>query len=244
MALCQLCGNDRNLINAHIIPKSFWKFDKVDGRPLAVFSSRPNWRPQRSQQGEYDDNILCEECDNKLGVFDQHAYENLVIPIGTPYVKSPQVTALKYNGADGKIVHAFVASLAWRASKSQRNYFCRINLGPYEDLLRASFEGDVSAMEFLDCFIAEFDNRDGLFLNPQYSRMEGVKFAVFYANRFTFYIKVDKQKTPATYGELIVRAGKPVISVVRSWEGSEQHEAMVKVVKSNPRPNFWGDMGQ
>jgi hypothetical protein len=242
MPLCQYCNNERSLISAHIIPKSFWNIDKEDGGPLAVLNSRSNWKPQRSQQGEYDRNILCEACDNKLGVLDQHAYENLVNVQGTPIVNSERARAIKYESADAKTIHAFVASVAWRSSKSKRDFSTRINLGPYEKIYFAAFNGDEDALKSLDCFIAEFDERNVSFLNPQYSTMGGVKFVVIYANRFTFYIKADKRKIPDIFRPFAITNGQPVLSLVRTWIGSKQHEAMVKVVKSNPRPRFWKEL--
>lgn len=91
-------------------------------------------------------------------------------------------------------MHSFIASVAWRTSKSQHYYFDRVSLGPYEDLLQASFGGNEDAQRQLDVFISEFDNRDASFLNPQFKRFDGVKVLVIPANRFTFYVKVDKQK--------------------------------------------------
>jgi hypothetical protein len=239
MAICQLCGIDRKLIDAHIIPKSFWNINQ-DGRgPLAVLSSRPNWQPKRSPLGEYDNNILCAECDNILGRFDQHFVENLVKAQGVPIVNAIGATVLNYDKADAAKVHALITSIAWRASKSQRDYFGRVQLGPYENLLKASFGGDVDAQAKLDCFMSEFDERNACFLNPQYSRFTGVRMLVIYANRFTFYVKVDRQETPEEFRNLIIREGRPVLSLVRKWEGSKQWQALRKLVNVNPRPKFW-----
>lgn len=239
MTICKLCGNARKLIDAHIIPKSFWNLNHNEIGPLAIVSSAPNWRPKRSQQGPYDQNILCEECDNKLGLFDQHVVETLVKVDGVPIVDEPGAKVMKYEKADPSKVHSFIASVAWRASKSQHYYFGRVSLGPYEDLLQASFGGNEDAQRQLDVFISEFDNRDTSFLNPQFNRFDGVKVLVIPANRFTFYVKVDKQKVPEEFRQLAIRPGSPVLSLVRKWQGSKQYEALRKLVMSNPRPTFW-----
>ena len=239
MTICQLCGRERPLIDAHIIPKSFWNIEQNKFGPLAILSSNEGWRPRRSQQGIYDKNILCDECDNKMGLFDQHAFEQLVKVRGSPVLNLPGLRALKYGGADAVMVHKFVASVAWRASKSKQEYFSRINAGSFEKILQDSFSGDIAAIKQLDCFIAEFDQEDLPFLNPQYSRMEGVRFLVIFANRFIFHIKVDKQKTPEMFREFIIKSGSPVLSYVRAWEGSKQKEAMRQLVWSNPKPKFW-----
>jgi hypothetical protein len=45
--------------------------------------------------------------------------------------------------------------------------------------------------------IAEFDQADVPQLNPTYTRLAGIRFLVLYANRFIFYLKVDKKPTPS-----------------------------------------------
>ena len=239
MAICKLCGNARKLIDAHVIPKSFFDFRYNHIGPLAVISSAPNRRPQKSPQGPYDNNMLCAECDNKLGRFDQHALENLVRAEGVPISDDPNIGVVKYDKADATKVHSFIASIAWRASKSQHYYFDRVRLGPYEELLQHSFSGVEEAQRNLDCFISEFDYKDAPFLNPQYFRFDGVKVLVIHANRFTFHVKVDRQRLPDEFRELVIRPGSSVLSLVRQWHGSKQREAMRKLVTSNPIPRFW-----
>lgn len=239
MTICQLCKCERPLVNAHIIPRSFWNVEQNEFGPLAILSSREGWRPRRSQHGIYDQTILCDECDNKLGLFDQHAFEQLVNCKGSVIFDFSGLRALKYVSADPVTVHNFATSVAWRASKSKQEYFSRVSAGAYEKILQDSFSGDIAATKQLDCFIAEFDQEGLPLLNPQYSRMEGVRFLVIFANRFTFYIKVDRQKTPEMFQKFIIRSGSPVLSYVRAWEGSKQKEAMRQLVWSNPKPKFW-----
>ena len=240
MAYCRLCGNDRKLVNSHIIPKSFWNIENKSSQSPAVLSSKRNWRPIKSPIGEYDGNILCESCDNRLGVFDQHAFEKLVVKSGNLIQQdNSQARAYEYDDADPITILKFMISVAWRASVSTRNYFTRIQLGPYEDQFKSAFEDGQETLGEIDCLISEFDQRDVAFLNPQYSRMEGVRFVVIFANRFTFYVKVDRQKMPNIFKSFAIRAGKPVVSIVRQWEGSKQQDAMRQLVNSNPRPKFW-----
>jgi hypothetical protein len=237
--ICKMCGNDRKLINSHIIPKSFWNIQKQGAEPLAVLSNRPGWRPVRSPIGEYDNNILCEQCDNQLGLFDQHVYEKLVLDLGAPLLHHGTPLGFTYSNSDPILVKKFILSLVWRASISSRDYFCRISLGPYEDIFRNSFMGNETSNDEISCLISEFDQRDVAFLNPQYSRMDGVKFAVVFANRFTFYAKVDKKSLPEFFRQSEIKQGNSVTSILRDWEGSKQQQAMRQLVHQNPRPRFW-----
>ena len=239
MPICKMCGQDRKLIQAHIIPRSFWNNQMRGDEPLAILTNKPGWKPIKSPIGEYDSNILCEQCDNQLGVFDQHAYENLVLDSGTPFGHQGKTLGFSYPKADSTLIRKFITSVVWRASISGRNYFNRIRLGKYEDVFKEYFLGDDNIGLSISCLMAEFDRGDVPFLNPQYSRMEGIKFAVVFANRFTFYAKVDQQPLPDVFKQSEIKQGSLVTSIMREWETSHQKRAMLELVHQNPKPGFW-----
>lgn len=73
--VCKFCGQEKKLIKAHIIPKKFYLGLK-DDRYLCINSQNCKYMIQ--QQGGYDSNILCEDCDNHiLGEFDKEGYRIL-----------------------------------------------------------------------------------------------------------------------------------------------------------------------
>jgi hypothetical protein len=112
MGICKLCGVNAKLIASHIIPKSFWGLDRRGVEPLAILNNKSDRRPQPSRQGLYDSSILCEACDNKLGLFDQHAIEQLVRVAGTPLVHDgDELGVLEYPGADPNIIHDFITEV-------------------------------------------------------------------------------------------------------------------------------------
>ena len=73
--LCKFCGQEKQLIKAHIIPKKFYLGLKED-RFLLMNSREGTCKFQ--QMGGYDSNILCSDCDNHiLGEFDKEGYKVL-----------------------------------------------------------------------------------------------------------------------------------------------------------------------
>ena len=71
--VCKFCGQEKKLIKAHIIPKKFYLGLKGD-RYLCINSQNCKYMIQ--QQGGYDSNILCGDCDNHiLGEFDKEGYQ-------------------------------------------------------------------------------------------------------------------------------------------------------------------------
>lgn len=75
IGICKFCGQEKKLIDAHIIPKNFYLMRKKD-RYLSINSKTCKYTIQ--QKGGYDSNILCGDCDNHiLGEFDKEGYRIL-----------------------------------------------------------------------------------------------------------------------------------------------------------------------
>lgn len=87
--------------------------------------------------------------------------------------------------------------------------------------------------------IAEFDQADVPQLNPTYTRLAGIRFLVLYANRFIFYLKVDKKPTPSDLQGLMLKEGRPVHSLVMTWSLSKEAKIMKKLAIKMPSPSFW-----
>lgn len=72
MGICQLCGEERQLIKAHIFPK--WIFEKIKrGEDRLLGLSSKGGFPKRSRQGLYDGGILCSSCDNSFSTSENYA---------------------------------------------------------------------------------------------------------------------------------------------------------------------------
>jgi hypothetical protein len=234
--VCQLCGNQQKLIKAHIIPKSFLNFES---QPIAIFDSDENSRPQRYPIGVYDEEILCEECDNEIGLLDQYVLIHLIRAVGASIVDEEDLKCLQYQSVDTKILKKFIASVAWRASKSKHEFFSRVNLGPYEDIFLSSFKAGANSQLQTDIFVTEFDKKDVPILSPESIRIEDINMLRIPANRFVFYIRVDKRKSPPDMDEFAVVENKPVLSIVQDWNDSKEKQLVFKIIQRNRRPNFW-----
>ncbi len=129
MSICQFCNQPKKLIDAHIIPWSFYKFLKpVDEKHEPPLLISKDFEERRSK-GSYDKNILCAECDNLLGRLDNYGaialkFENLEI-IKTNLAKINNVEYGKFG--------LFILSIIWRSSVSTRKELNSVTLGKYED---------------------------------------------------------------------------------------------------------------
>lgn len=239
IGICEHCGNNGNLIKAHIIPECFWNAENNSVGPLAIFSDNQKSRPLRSNIGVYDENILCNECEDKFREFDEHGCKTLLQEKGILTLGEGGAKGISYDKADGSKLHKFITFVAWRASRSQHSYFSRVSIGKYEDLLKRSFNGDNIAQTQIDCFISEYDNGKIPQFSPFYELSDGVGTIVISAARFVFVAKIYDQIAPVVLESLAIKTGNTVLSLVIPWQESSHMKIAEAVVKANPWPRFW-----
>ena len=129
----KFCGQEKKLIKAHIIPKNFY-LDYKKEQYMSVDSLSGKFKIQ--QNGAYDKNILCSDCDGKiLGKFDKEGYRILFEEINKHSVKMFIDNAIYYltsKDYNYEYLRKFFISILWRASISSLPDFRDIHLGQYE----------------------------------------------------------------------------------------------------------------
>lgn len=132
--ICKFCRQEKKLIKAHIIPRNFYLARKND-KYICINSKTGEYTYQ--QQGGYDSNILCGDCDNNiLGEFDKESYRVLFGDFNKyQYVQihpKYKIYQLDNSNFDYTKLRKFFISILWRASISQLEEWSNINLGGYE----------------------------------------------------------------------------------------------------------------
>lgn len=133
IGICKFCGQEKELINSHIIPKSFYQL-KVWDRFAGINFTSKHLDLKCSQNG-LKEPLLCKTCDNLLGELDHHASNVLfqAIPkadfkifsdVGKTYLLSEK--DFNYDK-----LRRFFISLVWRASACKTSSF---SIGVYEDI--------------------------------------------------------------------------------------------------------------
>ena len=233
MPICKLCQQDRKLIKAHIIPKAFFDLPPPDEDAAKIIAMSEEHHPKKTREGVYDMEILCGDCDGKLGLLDQHAAEHLLQrgPTGEIGIGSTAFGHF-YKTADAETLRMFVASVAWRASISGHYFFQAVKLGRYEDVIRGALLGK-NDLGPIDVLLGEFDKDGVAMLNPHPTRIDQINFWVIYASKFIFYLKADQRACPADLQTYKLQKGKDVAAVVRSWMESKERPVIVKMAKRN-----------
>jgi hypothetical protein len=123
---CKLCGLDHKLVDAHIIPRKMYEH-MHDGRNASIIlSSEDGVYPRRTNTGEYDSNIVCENCEAIFSPWDGYANELLLSDYDEDnYFYGSQGSRLAYifNNVNYERLKLFFSSVLWRASVSQRDFF-------------------------------------------------------------------------------------------------------------------------
>lgn len=133
--ICRLCGEDRTLCDAHIVPKCLLgnikdkKYVSIEVREI----KRPNGEycipRKRMPKGPYDKGILCRQCDRKLGVYDQYGCKILKQVLFEYKVNHLPLFSIPVQNFDFYKLRAFFVSMLWRASISQQEMMSKIDLG-------------------------------------------------------------------------------------------------------------------
>jgi hypothetical protein len=134
--LCKFCHQEGKLIEAHVIPRSFFEIEP--GNLPRVASNKDGVFPKRAPAGIYDPQLVCENCERLFSRFDDYAQRLLLTnrEAAKPIYLEKQAIAYVYEQYDYKDLKLFFLSLLWRASESSHCFYQHIKLGPHE--------GDVS----------------------------------------------------------------------------------------------------
>jgi hypothetical protein len=140
---CKLCLEDKPLIKAHIIPKFLYKNSglyesdlKGQGRIHVgkISNDKFSYNPKGLPDGEYDQNILCSNCDNIVLQSYEDYGKKVLFDGNRKLFKLIKATSLGYEYALVKNIDyakfkIFLISIFWRASISDRIFSKEVNLG-------------------------------------------------------------------------------------------------------------------
>jgi len=234
---CQLCGKDKKLIKSHIIPKGFFKPMQLENKAALLYTNTENVHPKRSPIGFYDKNILCKECDAKLGVWDEYAQKLLL--------HSFNEDKAVYNGKDKvyytirdfdyKLLKLFFISMLWRASITSHKCFNRISTGPFEEKLKNFIlSNSPGGEEEFPVTLAKFSNPDFKFvLDPHQDKFDHINYYRFYLTGFVAYIKVDKRNSVGLHKIFRIKKDEPILIILRDLHGSKDGDVMKEIASKN-----------
>jgi len=171
---CNLCLEDTELQReSHIIPQFMYKRLKSDGGffvKINKYTFREYSKGKSLKEhstGEYDSNLLCANCDNKIFGQKYEDYSSKVYQFLDGEIESFMGIEIEPHtnekGVKGKLIKnidytkfkLFLLSILWRASLSKRPFFQEVSLGDkHEQILREMFlDENPKELEDYPCFI-------------------------------------------------------------------------------------------
>lgn len=195
MGYCHYCKQEKDLIRAHVLPRKFYIKDSSGVyQGIHKDGTYKNW-----QCGFYDRGILCGNCDNILGHYDNEAYK-LLLNIDTKKQKTDwngiRAYYYKKEEFDYEKIRKFFIALIWRASISKKGFNGVVNLGKYEDIALEIIKGNIENDNLFKVIVLTEDKPNN-FTNVHYimkTRIETqITYAVYFA-QFVAYIIPNYKK--------------------------------------------------
>lgn len=196
---CRLCDAELTSANdckAHIMSRGLLKSMSPEELGNLLIVGTDMDKKKRIPNGSYDINILCRDCDNKLGVYDKYALDFVT---NSKLINHPSGVGWTINGVDQAKLKLFCLSYLWRASITNRPEFAGINLGTkHEENIRQLLSADSSgnANDYTTIF-SKFDKIEdnfGAVMFPAKTRIRGIAYYEAYLPKlYKFWVKVDSQ---------------------------------------------------
>jgi len=232
---CKFCQQDRKLIKAHIIPRSFLEIDPAE--PSRLATNKDGVFPKRAPTGIYDTKLVCETCERLFSPYDNYAQHLLLANRETaiPILHNQQPIAYNYGPYDYHKLKLFFLSLLWRASESSHAFYRRIRLGPHETTIRqAVFDSDPGNADFFSVVLAKFPKPYGI-LDSHRTRFDRVNFCQIYLAEYVAHIKVDKQPLPDAFQGFELNEGRSLILLARDLANSKDTQVMRSIALKNQK---------
>jgi hypothetical protein len=233
---CKLCGKEKKLVRAHIIPKSLWK-PLFNEQPPLTHSAAPTFNEKKPSVGVYDAGIVCSHCESIFSPWDDYAQKLLLAkPSEKHYImENGQRIAYIETAIDYAKLKLFFISLLWKAAVSNHYFFSRVNAGAFEPQLRRMIlKSDPGDPDTFAVIMSKCEDRLGpIVLNPQPERWDEINYYRFYVAGYMVYIKVDRRHTPAFMGELVLNPERPFIIMLRELRTSKDFKVMQDIVRTS-----------
>ncbi len=236
--LCQLCGKQKDLVEAHIIPRSWHAPLKSPSGPMLKLNKDPSIYPKRSQTGEYDRELLCGECDGGFSCWEDYArkliFQNLeaqTIQLGPTGQRRYVIP--KYDYAATKLC---LLSILWRMSISTRPSFAEVQLGPFKsqikDMILRKDPGDPTAFT---TFIYRYEDDLGssTMISTRKECLDGIDVYNVGLPGFLAVIKVDQQPAPFPHGPLVLSPNSPLVIGLRRMDKEDEGKFVSKILENN-----------
>lgn len=239
---CRLCERERELVDSHIIPRSFYEIGGKKSKDITkIVSNTKGFYPKKSPKGIYEQ-IVCLECENKFSPWDDYAFRFLVgNSKRNKTTPRNNIVGLEVRKFDYLKLKLFFLSLLWRSNVATDPFFGKVNLGSHESIIKGMIrDGEPGGPEDYSVLISKFNYPGELIpiLSPDLTDYDGINTYRFYLAGFMVLIKVDDNLFKDPFDSLVLSQHPPLHIILREYEDSKEKKVMVKMVRSQKKPPF------
>jgi hypothetical protein len=227
--ICKLCGLDKKLVKAHIIP-DFMYSSMYGSKHTLVEVSLDNLNNRKViQTAHKDKNILCATCDNEvIGSYERYASKILFdesifkCVINDHGLKSYETTI---NYREFKL---FLLSILWRSSITSLSYFKHISIGKYEEVIRSMlFNNQPYTSDVFPISIIKLEpvksQHSKVGLDPITTLVSNPKWCVFVLNGFTYSFVLSHQAKDFEHDSFAIKEDNLLIIPVLEGKEAIEH---------------------
>ncbi len=230
---CRFCSQEKKLIKAHIIPEWAFRYlypdpKKRNGKKLVLVNQDCSIK---RPVGIYDDTILCQECDNKIGLNDNYAknvfLDGKIISLELAYLIN-KINSIK--------IKLFLMSVLWRTSISNKEELSAVRLGVYEDKFKEALIKEMT-LDNVEIIVGKYDSQryprltDKNIQLPHKERINGINMYVIYLPRgFKIWVKLDQRNFIDPLSKMAIRNEGSELFILKlgNYEESNNFNALLK----------------
>jgi hypothetical protein len=234
--VCKLCGRSSRLVKSHIIPRAF--FEIGDDPRAKLVSNVEGQFPRKAPSGVWA-RIVCDSCERSFGEYDDYAATVLLNNLDKykPEFVRGQPAAIVIPDIDYRRLKLFVVAVLWRAAVSSHDFYVRVKIGPFErrarEMLQTGDPGEAS--EFATWWSVFNMSWSPGIMDPFRERWSGINAYRFYLGRVLAYVKVDIQKVPSDFRDVMMAPGRDLVLIVRDYKTSKDFKAMGALLRTAVR---------
>lgn len=230
---CKLCGCEKKLIKAHVIPEAFFRRHRNGDKTPKIMTDIKGIFPKKSPIGIYDMEILCQDCEDLFDNWDSYATNLLINQLNKfeSVYNGNKVREYSCPSYDYSKLKLFFISVLWKSSVSKKDFYSDVKLGSYEEIAKRHIlnsdpgdENDFSTLLSLFSNDINRNEKSSLILDPQKCKLQGVNIYKFNFGGLIAYIKTDKRLLSQIFYRLLLSPNRPLnIKHLKFSESKEQN---------------------
>lgn len=238
---CKLCSQEKPLIEkSHIIPRQF--FHKMSENIVNDFGDVPHGervgrtysketKSKQAQSGIHVPDILCKDCEQKLGVLDNYA-QTILLKSKFILIENEAKTVWKLPNVDYKKLKLFFISVVWRSHICNHPFFQEVNLtdsleSDLRDIIIREEPGDENKFPIL---LWRYEGKAAEFFAAQ-KRQEPFEHYYFFLGNYRVIIKIDDKNIEELYKEILLVPNSPLMIEVKDHTTSREYKELLEGIE-------------